>query len=127
MEYRKLAFTIKQGVETMSFGKIQEFIEILKKENVTDSEGFTTVEFVPLAKVRGYREGRHGMERWANLAAFSDATDLFRLRVIPNLKITMDNVLKCCDEMFEITSVENVKGKGLYLEILGKKVEATNG
>lgn len=111
----------------MSFGKMQEFIEILKKENVTDSEGFTTVGFVPLAKVRGYREGRHGTERWANLAAFSDATDLFRLRVIPNLKITMDNVLKCCDEMFEITSVENVKGKGLYLEILGKKVEATNG
>ncbi len=111
----------------MSFGKMQEFIEILKKENVTDSEGFTTVEFVPLAKVRGYREGRHGTERWANLAAFSDATDLFRLRVIPNLKITMDNVLKCCDEMFEITSIENVKGKGLYLEILGKKVEATNG
>lgn len=111
----------------MSFGKMQEFIEIYKKETVTDAEGFTKVSNVLLAKVRGYREGRHGTERWANLAAFSEATDLFRIRTIPCMRVTVDNVIKCGEDWFEITSVEDVKGKGMYVEILAKKVEAVSG
>lgn len=111
----------------MSFGKMQEFIEIYGKETITDSEGFTKVSNVLLAKVRGYREGRHGTERWANFAAFSEATDLFRIRTIPCIKVTVDNVLKCGEDWFEITSVEDVKGKGMYVEILAKKVEAVSG
>lgn len=111
----------------MSFGKMQEFIEIYGKETITDAEGFTKVSNVLLAKVRGYREGRHGTERWANLAAFSEATDLFRIRTIPCIKVTADNVLKCGEDWFEITSVEDVKGKGMYVEILAKKVEAVSG
>lgn len=111
----------------MSFGKMQEFIEIYGKETVTDAEGFTSISNVLLAKVRGYREGRHGSERWANLAAFSEATDLFRIRTIPCIKVMVDNVLKCGGDWFEITSVEDVKGKGMYVEILAKKVEAVSG
>ncbi len=29
----------------------------------------------------------------------------------------------CGDERFNITSVENVKGRGMYLEVLAKEVE----
>ena len=62
----------------MSFGKMNTFIDIVETRKVKDSEGFTSTEDVILASVRAYREGRHGSERWANLAAFSEATDLFR-------------------------------------------------
>jgi hypothetical protein len=30
-------------------------------------------------------------------------------------------------EIFDITSVEDVKGRGMYIEVLAKKVVATSG
>lgn len=62
----------------MSFGKMNGFADIVKTRQVKDSEGFIHSENEVLASVRVYREGRHGSQRWANLAAFSEATDLFR-------------------------------------------------
>ena len=115
-----------EGV-TMSFGKMNGFADIVKTRQVKDSEGFTSTEDEVLASVRVYREGRHGSQRWANLAAFSVATDLFRFRCTPGLTITTDLILVCEDGRFEITSVEDVKGKGMYMEVLAKKVVATDG
>ncbi len=111
----------------MSFGKMNTFIDIIETRKIKDSEGFTSTEDVVLASVRVYREGRHGSERWANLAAFSEATDLFRFRRIPGLTVTTEMVLVCDDGRFQITSVEDVKGRGMYVEVLAKKVVATNG
>lgn len=111
----------------MSFGKMNGFADIKAVVKVKDNEGFTTNEEVTLATIRIYREGRHGSVRWANLAAFSEATDLFRFRVIPNLAVTTEHFLECDGERFNITSVENVKGRGMYIEVLAKKVVATNG
>ena len=111
----------------MSYGKMNGFVEIKARQTVQDSEGFTTVTEVTLASVRCYREGRHGSERWANLATFSEATDLFRFRTIPDLKITTDHFILCNDERFNIISVEDIKGRGMYTEVLAKKVVATSG
>lgn len=107
----------------MSFGKMNTHIEILSKEILTDDEGFKTEKLKYVAKVRAYREGRHGSERWANMAVFSTATDFFRLRCIPHITVTADMIILCDGKRFEITSVENVKGRGMYLEILAKEVE----
>ena len=68
-------------------------------------------------------EARHGSERWANRAAFSEATDLFRFRVIPGVSVTTDLALLCDGDRFEITSVEDVKGRGMYLEVMAKVVK----
>lgn len=111
----------------MSFGKMNGFADIVITKRIKDSEGFSTTADEILASVRVYREGRHGSERWANLAAFSEATDLFRFRSIPGLAVTTDHILVCEDGRFEITSVEDVKGRGMYTEVLAKKVVATNG
>ena len=111
----------------MSFGKMNTFIDIVETRKVKDSEGFTSTEDVILASVRAYREGRHGSERWANLAAFSEATDLFRFRVIPGLSLTTSMFLVSEDGRFDITSVEDVKGRGMYIEVLAKKVVASKG
>ena len=77
----------------MSFGKMNGLADIIITKKVKDSEGFTTMADEVLASVRVYREGRHGSQRWVNLAAFSEATDLFRFRSIPGLGITTDHII----------------------------------
>jgi head-tail adaptor len=111
----------------MSFGKMNGFADIVAVVNKKDSEGFSEKTEEVLASVRVYKEGRHGSKRWANLAAFSEATDLFRFRHIPGLAVTADMYLVCADGRYAITSVEDVKGRGMYVEVLAKKVVATNG
>ena len=111
----------------MSFGKMNGFAELIATKNVKDSEGFSTAVDEVLASIRVYREGRHGSQRWANLAAFSEATDLFRFRCIPGLEIKTDQILISDGDRFEIISVEDVKGRGMYTEVLAKKVVAKGG
>ena len=107
----------------MSYGKMNTFIDLVEKQTVKDSEGFSTETDIVLASVRAYREGRHGNEKWANRAQFSEATDLFRFRCIPGITVTTAMVVINDGERFEITSVENVKGRGMYIEILAKEVK----
>ena len=111
----------------MSHGKMNGFADIVIARRVKDPEGFATTAYDCLASVRVYREGRHGSQRWANLAAFSTATDLFRFRAIPGMTITTDHIILSQGEKFEIVSVEDVKGRGMYVEVLAKKVVATDG
>ena len=111
----------------MSFGKMNTFVDIVSVTKKKDSEGFTVDSEEVLASVRAYREGRHGSQRWANLAAFSEATDLFRFRSIPGIGGTTDHILVCGDGRFDITSVEDVKSRGMYVEVLAKKVVSTVG
>ena len=111
----------------MSFGKMNRMAEIVEKRRVKDAEGFTSEQELALASLRVYREGRHGSERWANFAAFSEATDLFRFRRIPELTVTTSHTIVCDGERFEIVSVEDVKGRGMYTEVLAKKVVPSRG
>lgn len=111
----------------MSFGKMNTFIDITAVTKTKDAEGFSVDTEAILASVRAYREGRHGTQKWANLAAFSEATDLFRFRVIPGVTVTTAHFIVCDDGRFEITSIEDVKGRGMYVEALAKKVVSTIG
>jgi len=112
---------------SMSYGMMNGFADIIEVRHVKDSEGFSSTVDEVLASVRIYREGRHGSQRWANLAAFSEATDLFRFRCIPDLTVTTDHVIVCGGDRYDIVSVEDVKGRGMYVEVLAKRSEATNG
>lgn len=107
----------------MGLGKMDKFIDIIEKHITRDAEGFSIETDSIVASVRAYREGRHGSERWANRAAFSDATDLFRFRSIPGVTITTAMVIVCDKGRFEITSVEDVKCRGMYTEILTREVK----
>jgi SPP1 family predicted phage head-tail adaptor len=106
----------------MSFGKMNTFIDIVESVTIKDAEGFKTEVDNIIASVRAYREGRHGNEKWANRASFSEATDLFRFRHIPGITITTSMVVIHRNKRFEITSVEDVKGRGMYIEVLAKEV-----
>ena len=106
----------------MSFGRMNTLISIAQEVVTKDPEGFATKTDNILVSIHAYREGRHGSQKWVNRAAFSEATDLFRFRVIPGLTVTTAHVILCGDARFSITSVEDVKGRGMYLEVLAKKV-----
>lgn len=109
----------------MSFGKMNTFIDLTEKKVTTDAEGFKSENDEVIASVRAYREGRHGSEKWANRSSFTDATDLFRFRCIPGVTVTTAMCIVCPDGRFEITSVEDVKGRGMYVEVLAKEVKAS--
>lgn len=107
----------------MSFGKMNQTITLLTPLVVTDDEGFTSKQMQTIAMVRAYREGRHGSSAWANRAAFTRATDLFRIRVLPGVDITEAMLIETAEgERFEIDSVEDIRGRGRYLEILATAV-----
>jgi head-tail adaptor len=108
----------------MSFGKMNTRVSIAEETVTKDAEGFATKTDNVLVSIHAYREGRHGSQKWVNRASFSEATDLFRFRVIPGLTVTTAHVLLCGDDRFEITSVEDVKGRKMYLELLGKRMIA---
>jgi head-tail adaptor len=109
----------------MSYGKMNTFIDIVERVTIKDSEGFSTEVDNIVASIRAYREGRHGNEKWANRATFSEATDLFRFRCLPGITVTTAMVIVCDDGRFEITSVEDIKGRGMYIEVLAKEVKAS--
>ena len=106
----------------MSFGRMNTLIYIVREIVTKDAEGFAIKTDQVLASVFAYQEGRHGSQKWVNRAAFSEATDLFRFRVIPGLTVSTAHVIVCDEDRFEITSVEDVKGRGMYIEVLAKKV-----
>lgn len=103
------------------------FIELISKNLQKDSEGFTVSKDTILAYLRAYKEERHGNEKWANRAAFSEATALFRFRKLPNIEVNTGMVIVCDDGRYDITSVEDVRGRGMYVEVLAKKVVESSG
>ena len=64
----------------MAFGKMNTFVNIVTTTPTKDVEGFVKKGDTVLASVRAYKEEKHGTERWANMAAFSEATALFRFQ-----------------------------------------------
>ena len=111
----------------MSFGKMRTFIDIVTREIVKDEESFSEETDRILASVTAYKEERFGSKTWANRAAFSEANALFRFRNIPDLPIKPKMFIVCDDGRYEIISVDNVKNRNMYIEVLTKKVVAADG
>jgi len=109
----------------MGLGRMNTFIDIISTMPVKDDEGFAHSGDTVLASVRAYKEDRHGNEKWANRAAFSTATALFRFRRIPGLIVEAAQFVVCADGRYQILTVEDVKGRGMYIEVLTEKLEPT--
>jgi len=98
-------------------------VDIILTAPGKDADGFKQATTITLASIRAYREDRHGNEAWANRAAFSTATALFRFRRIPGVDIDTTLSIGCADGRYRILSVEDVRGKGMYVECLADKTE----
>ena len=106
---------------------MRHFIEILSTESQKDSHGFTTSTDTVLAKIRAYKETRHGNTAWRNRAAFSNANALFRFRTIPRITITTAMFIRSDDERYNIISVEDIRGRSMYVEVLAELVTPSKG
>jgi len=111
----------------MSFGKMSEFIDIVEPVSIKDADGIGTSTDNVLASVRAYREERHGTTSWANRAAFSSATSMFRFRTIFGLRVTPSHQIICRNERYSILSAEDVRGRGMYVECLAERITAVKG
>ena len=112
----------------MSYGKMNTTIDIITTEPVKDSEGFATRGDHILATVKAYREVRNTSARWERIigsAAFSNVTAIFRFRKIPGLEVTGSHFLCDGEGRYNIVGAEDVRGRGMYVEVLAEKLEGT--
>ncbi|MDD4688513.1 MAG: head-tail adaptor protein [Eubacteriales bacterium] len=103
----------------MSFGKLNTQIQILTSQPTKDADGFVTNSDTQVAEVRAYFEQKNSTEKWLNMAQNSEVNALFRMRAIPNLTITNKHYILCGGIKYNIYSIENIRNRGMYLEILG--------
>ena len=120
MEYGQPPSAARPGLEgvNMSFGKMNSFIDIMSVEPVKDADGFVNHGDTVLASVRAYFEQKNSTEKWRNISQSSEVNALFRLRAIPGFELTNRHVIACEGKRYNIYSVENVKGRGMYFEVL---------
>jgi len=109
----------------MAFGKMNQFIDIVSQEPAKDTEGFATNTDTVIASIRAYVEQRHGSEGWANRAAFTTATALFRFRKIPDVTVDATHVILWNGDRYRITSAEDVRNRGMYTEALAELVSGS--
>ena len=120
MEYGQPPSAARPGLEgvNMSFGKMNSFIDIISAEPVKDADGFVNHGDTVLASVRAYFEQKNSTEKWRNMSQSSEVNALFRLRIVPGLELNNRHVIACEGIRYNIFSVENVKGRRMYLEVL---------
>lgn len=102
---------------------MNQFIDIIEVQKTKDSSGFMVDKDVILASVRAYKEFRHGNTMWANRAAFSTATVLFRFRKIPGVEILAKHFIVCDSGRYSVLSIENIKNRDMYTEVLCEEVK----
>ena len=112
----------------MSFGKMNTNIDIVSTEPIKDAEGFVTKGDRTLASVKAYKEVRNTTAKWERIignAAFSSVTVMFRFRKIPNLTLMTSLFISDSEGRYNIINVEDVRGRGMYIEVLAEKLEGT--
>ncbi len=103
---------------------MQSQIELISTAPVKDSEGFVSTGDTVVANVRAYFEPKNSTEKWRNNAAFAEASALFRFRVILGVVIDTTMFIICGGVRYNIISVENVRNRGMYLEVITKAVSS---
>ena len=112
----------------MSYGKMNSHIDIISTDPVKDAEGFVTKSARVLASVRAYKEVRNTTAKWERIignAAFANVTAMFRFRKIPGLTVTTSHFISDGDGLYNIVSAEDVRERGMYVEVLAEKLEGT--
>lgn len=103
-----------------TLGKMSEHIDLIQPMVSKDAAGFATTCDEVIASVRAYMEVRHASGAWVNRAAYSKADALFRIRVIPGLRVSEAMEIACASGRYVIDAVECF---GRYVEILAHRIE----
>ena len=103
-------------------------INIISTDPIKDAEGFVTKGDNIIASVKAYKEVRNTTAKWERIignAAFSSVTAMFRFRKIPGLTVTTSYFISEADGRYNIINAEDVRGRGMYIEVLVEKLEGT--
>lgn len=111
----------------MGIGLMNKKIWICSLENTMDQDGFSSQMFEKIKEVRAIVEDKHLNEKWSNSASFGEVQISFQFRAIPNFKIELEYYIEYLGQMYNIINVENVKGRDMYIEVLAKRLDSTNG
>lgn len=103
-----------------SLGRMTEHVDLIAPVVTKDAAGFASTRNEIVASVRAYMEVRHASGAWVNRAAYSKADALFRIRVIPGLRVSGAMEIACASGRYVIDAVECF---GRYVEILAHRIE----
>ena len=112
----------------MAFGKMNTRINIIFTAPTKDAEGFVTTGDTIVATVRAYKEVRNIGAKWERIAgnaAFVNVTAMFRFRRIPGVAVDTTLFITDGDGRYNIISCEDVRGRGMYIEVLAEKIEGS--
>ncbi len=126
-DYMEQHLTVRFKASVLRIGRLTAMLTILRKTRDTDDEGFSDQTLTAVATVPCYRERRSASLSRTNDATFSEATDLFQFRVVSGVTFSTDYVIECGGERFTPLSVEDIKGRGVYIEAFARKVVSTSG
>ena len=57
-------------------------------------------------------------EKWQNRTSLQSATAIFTFRKIPGTEVTSDMVILCGGRRYDILSVENVRQRNMYIQVI---------
>ena len=106
---------------------INDFIEIIQRRSTTDDEAFSSDQDVVLASVRAEKSYGSMTEAQASDATFVAQTAVFRFRRIPGLRVEPSLFITDAVGRYNITAVDEVSGRGMYLVVTAQLVAASEG
>jgi hypothetical protein len=112
----------------MSYGKMNTNIDIISTEPSKMRRASSPRVTASSLRLRQYKEVRNTTAKWERIignAAFSSVTAVFRFRKIPGLTVTTSHFISEADGRYNIVSAEDVRGRGMYVEVLAEKLEGT--
>ena len=81
-----------------------------------------------VATIRAYKEVRNTSAKWERIignAAFSSVTAMFRFRRIPGMTVHTTFFIADADGRYNIVSCEDVRVRGMYIEVLAERTEGS--
>ncbi len=109
--------------------QLNDFIDIIERRVDKDAESFGAETDVILASVRAEKSYSLGDQREtsANDATFAVQTATFKFRRIPSLPIHPDMFIVDSTGRYNITAVDEMSGRGLYIVATARLVTASEG
>ena len=106
---------------------MNDFIDIIEHRVDRDAEGFGQESDVVLASVRAEKSYAAMTETDVNNASFAMQTAVFRFRCIPGLRIEPSQFIADAAGRYNITAVDEISGRGMYLIVTAQRVAASEG
>lgn len=100
-------------------------IKIFTPSFIKDKDAFSERSLVLIKEVYAYQEDKNTTERWANNTILEDATCMFTFRYIDG--ITNEIIIECENRKYFAISVENVRHKNRYIQVVAKLEVPVNG